>query len=108
MSRYCVSLLGVTPGHSGDHWVSGSLVGAIHVPLHMLLALLCTAFLGISCCSAFLESLPRPFFFSFTLALFIIYPIASPLFFQFSVTSAGAEFESQRLSSRTHRPNQFQ
>ena len=89
MSRYCVSLLGVTPGHSGDHWVSGSLVGAIRVPLYMLLALLCTAFLGISCCSAFLESLPRPFFL-FTLALFIIYPVASPLFFQFSVTGAGA------------------
>jgi len=60
MSRYCVSLLGVTPGHSGDHWVSGTLVGAICLPLHMLLALLFAAFLGISCCSAFLESLPHP------------------------------------------------
>ena len=63
MSRYCVSLLGVTPGHSGDHWVSGSLVGAIRVPLHMLLTLLRAAFLGISCCLAFLECLPHPFFF---------------------------------------------
>lgn len=63
MSRYCVSLLGATPGHSGDHWVSGSLVGAIRLPLNMLLALLFAAFLGISCCLAFLVSLPCPLFF---------------------------------------------
>ena len=39
--HYCV-------GHDcrafGDHWISGSLKGAMHVPLHVPVVLLCSAY----------------------------------------------------------------
>ena len=44
MSLFCVNVLGMIPAHSGEHRVSGSLVGAMHVPLHVLVALLCSAY----------------------------------------------------------------
>ena len=66
-SGHCVTVLGLTPGCSGNHWVSGSLEGDMHVPLHMLVIFLCSAHMIISCRLPFLDFLPSlPFFDSLT------------------------------------------
>ena len=77
--HYCV---GRDSRAFGDHWVSGSLKGAMRALLHVLVVLLCSA-----CTSPPLSCLP---FFFFNIVLFIIYPVGSPLFFQFSVTGVGS------------------
>lgn len=60
--HYCV-LGGVTPGHSGDHRVSGSLGGAICVPLHELVALLCSVYRVFHEAHLFEGPYPQPIFF---------------------------------------------
>ena len=68
-----------------------SLEGVRHVLLQMLVVLLCSVYWVFSCRLPFIgspplpPSLPPPFI----IVLIIIYPIGSPLFFQFS--AAGAE-----------------
>ena len=62
-SGHCVTVLGLTPGCSGNRWVSGSLEGAMHVPLHMLVVFLCSAHRVISCRLPFLDFLCSPPFF---------------------------------------------
>ena len=76
----------------GDHWVSGSLKGAMHAPLHVLVVLLCSVYWVFSCSLHSLHSLPLSSPFIFYIVLFIIDPVGFPLFFQFSVTGAGAGF----------------
>ena len=76
-------MLGMTLGLFGDHWVRGSLEGAMHTPLHVLVGLLCSVYWVFSCSLHFLGFPP------FFLVLFIIYPVGSPLFFQFDVTGPG-------------------
>ena len=44
MSQCSVTALGMTSVDSGDHGVSGSLLGAIRAPLHVLVALLCSMY----------------------------------------------------------------
>ena len=44
----------MTLGLFGDHWVSSSLEGAVHAPLHVLVVLLCSAYRAISCSLHFL------------------------------------------------------
>ena len=44
MSQCSVTALGMTSVDSGDHRVSGSLLGAIRAPLHVLVALLCSMY----------------------------------------------------------------
>ena len=89
MLHYCV-------GHDsrafGDHWVSGSLKGAIREPLHVLVVLLCSAYRVFTCSLLFQGSPPLspPLYYIFYIVLFIIYPVGSPQFFQFSVTGVGA------------------
>ena len=55
MLHYCV-------GHDsrafGDHWVSGSLKGAIREPLHVLVVLLCSAYRVFTCSLLFQGSPP--------------------------------------------------
>ena len=58
-SGHCVTVLGLTPGCCGDHWVSSSLEGAMHVPLHVLVVLLCSEHRVFSSRLPFLDS---PFF----------------------------------------------
>ena len=81
----------MTPGLFGDHWVSGSLEGVMHAPLHMFAVLLCSAYTVFSCSLPFLgyPPFPPPLFF---IVAFIIHPAGSPLSFQFSVMGAGAGF----------------
>ena len=71
----------------GDHWVSSSLKGAMRAPLHVLVVLLCSVYRVFSCSLLFLGSPPlsSPVYYIFYIVLFIIYPVGSPLFFQFSV-----------------------
>ena len=71
----------------GDHWVSGSLIGAMRAPLHMLVVLLCSAYRACSC--SLLFKAPHPIIIIF---LIIIYSVSFPLFFQFSVMGSGAGF----------------
>ena len=67
----------------GHHWVSSSLEKVMRVPLHVLVVLVFSLL--------FQASLPSP---SFLMVLFIINPVSSLLFFQFSGKGrgAGAEF----------------
>ena len=44
----------------GDHWVSHDLVGAMHVPLHVLAVLLCSAYRACSCSLLFKALHPHP------------------------------------------------
>ena len=44
MLQCCVTALGMTSVDSGDHGVSGSLLGVICAPLHVLVALLCSMY----------------------------------------------------------------
>ena len=44
MLQCCVTALGMTSVDSGDHGVSGSLLGVIRAPLHVLVALLCSMY----------------------------------------------------------------
>ena len=86
--RYCV-------GHDsrpfGNHWVSSSLKGAMRVPLHAPVVLLCSAGRAFSCSLLFQGSPPLSpaLYYIFNIALFSMYPVGSPLFFQFSVMGAG-------------------
>ena len=78
-------MLGVAPGLFGNHWewVSGSLEGVMQVPLHELVALLCSAYRVFSCSLPLLGSPPfSPLFFHSLKVLL--------LFFQFRVTCTGA------------------
>lgn len=65
---------------------------------HKLVVFLCSVYSAFSCSLHFVGSPPPsspffPFFFSvfffFYIVVFIIYPVGSPLFLQFSVTGAG-------------------
>ena len=85
--HYCV---GRDSRAFADHWVSGSLEGAM-INLHVLAVLLCSVYRAVACSLHFLGSPPQsPFFIVF----FIIYPVGSPLFFPFSVTGGGAGFRA--------------
>ena len=94
--RYCV-------GHDsrafGDHWVSGSLKGAIHVPLHVLAVLLCSAYRAFSC-SLLFQGSPSPLYIIFLYSLIQYYLVGSPLFFQFSVMGARAGAGAGIFSSK--------
>ena len=57
------------------------------LPMHVFAVLLCSAYRAFSCSLLFLRSPPFPTF--CFIVLFIIYPVGSPLFFQYSVTGAG-------------------
>ena len=83
--RYCV-------GHDskafGNHWVSGSLKGLCVCHLHVSVVLLCSAYRAFSCSLLFQSSPPlSPHLYYI---VYIVFYIGSPLFFQFSVTGAGA------------------
>ena len=83
--RYCV-------GHDsrafGDHWVSGSLKGLCVCHLHVPVVLLCSVYRAFSCSMLFRGSPPlSP---PFILYFYLVFHVDSPLFFQFSVTGAGA------------------
>ena len=80
-------MLGVSSGLFGDHWVSSSLEGVRRVLLQVPVVLLCSVYWVFSCRLPFSGSPPLPP--PFIIVLIIIYPIGSPLFFQFS--AAGAE-----------------
>ena len=88
---YCV-------GHDsrafGDYWVSGNLKGAMRAPLPVLVVLLCSVYRAFSCSLLFLGCPPLfpPLYYIFYIFSFIIYPVGSPLLFQFSVRGAGAGF----------------
>ena len=76
----------------GDHSVSGSLIGAMRAPLHVLDVLLFSAYKACSC--SLLFKAPHPFsplyyYIFFLLSLIIIYSVSFPLFFQSSVICAG-------------------
>ena len=75
--KRCVTVLGVTPGLFGDHWVSGSLEGVMCAPLNVLVVLVCTAYVFMWLVFSLLPTLP-PFIF---IVLFIIYPVGSPYLF---------------------------
>ena len=69
------------------HWVSGSLEGVM-LNLHVLAVLLCSVYRAFACSLHFIGSPPlSPLF---LIVFFTIYPVGSPLFFQFSVTGGGA------------------
>ena len=60
ISQHCITVLGVAPGLFDNHWewVSGSLEGVMRVPLHELVALLCSAYRVFSCSLPLLGSPP--------------------------------------------------
>ena len=84
----------MTPWCSGNHRVSSSLLGAMHAPFHVLVALLYSTYrmfhVATVAFSRILPSLLFFFWFLFFIVLFVIYSVGSPLFFQFRVTGAWA------------------
>ena len=58
VSGRCITVLGVTPGLFGDHWVSGSLEGEMCVPLHVPVVLLAQCTGPFLCSLHFLGSPP--------------------------------------------------
>ena len=94
MFQCCVTVVEMTPGRSGNHRVSSSLLWAMHAPFHVLVALLYSTYrtfhVATVAFSRILPSLLFFFWFLFFIVLFVIYPVGSPLFFQFRVTGAWA------------------
>ena len=76
-------MLGVAPGLFDNHWewVSGSLEGVMRVPLHELVALLCSAYRVFSCSLALLDSPPfSPLFFHSLKSLITVLPVQSHMY----------------------------
>ena len=76
----CVTVVGVTAGLSGNHRVSGSLVGAMRVLVQVLGVLLYSTYSVFHVACLFQGFPPLPFsFFLFFIVLFIIYSVGSPI-----------------------------
>ena len=75
MSWCCVTVVGVTAGLSGNHRVSGSLVGAMCVLVQVLGVLLYSMYSVFHVACLFQGFPPLPFF----IVLFIIYSVGSPV-----------------------------
>lgn len=89
-------------GHSGNQRVSGSLVRAMCVSFHVLVALLCSTYGAFHVACLFLGPFPNPPGFSFFKILFIIYPVGFPLFFQFNMTGARARVRDRVFAGMAH------
>ena len=76
----------------GYQWVSGSLIGVMRAPLHMLVVLPCSTYRASSCSLLFKALHPIPPFIIIIIFFYfsLIYSVSFPFFFQFIVTSARA------------------
>jgi len=78
---------------SGPLVITGSAVisGAMRVPLHVRVVLLCSVYRACPCSLLFKAPHPiPPLLLYFLYSLIVIYSVSFPMFFQFSVMGAGA------------------
>ena len=68
LSQTCVTVVGMTPGHSCNYRVNSSLLTKMRVPFHLLVALICSTYRVFHAACLFQgATLPTPFFSGSTL-----------------------------------------